>query len=787
VPELLINTSQIAATIERLEIRYLANREDNLLFALFTDYVDADQAVRPEDEALLSLAADRIRALNQRYPGERFFFLHRPRTWSETEQKFIGWERKRGKLEELNHLILGTHPQPQAVVRVGDADRLTGVRFVITLDSDTQLPSGTARRMIETMAHPLVRPRFDPQGRVARGSYTILQPRVTPSLPSANATPFSRLFTDAVGIDPYTKAVSDVNQDLIGEGSYHGKGLYDVRAFSRVLSGRFPDEHLLSHDLIEGAHVRVALASDIELLDEFPPDLLTYTRREHRWIRGDWQIADWIFPRVPLRGEGGAAGPVLSRSPERSEGRVKGPNPLSGFNRWKIFDNLRRSLVPVANLGLLVAVWLISPAHVWHAAALVALQLLFQPLTQPLTWVTTAQGMKHFSLKTIFNDLTRAIVEAALLPHKAGLALDAIGRVIYRRLISHRNLLQWTPAQSAAFRALSRRPALLLQMAMASAFSLALAALLFSVRPSALPAAAPWLTLWFASPAFGWWLTHRPRLRPRLERLTEGDQRFLRSVARRTWGYFARFVNEETSWLPPDNYQISHRERVAMRTSPTNIAMCLLSTVAANDFGYLTPDQSIERLSRALATIGRLERHAGHLLNWYDLGTLTPLEPRYVSAVDSGNLLASLWALRRSLDEMIDEALLTPAAIRGLRDTVDVVLQDADGDLDGLPPAPRRTLEEPPSEALGLLRALRGLAGPIHAFADKVPLPEVKRREKVVTAADGATPPVVWPEVLEAQLASWNRLADRYLTWIDILAEPSEADLAQLGDEAIAA
>ncbi|MBM2844667.1 MAG: hypothetical protein HW404_2504, partial [Anaerolineales bacterium] len=428
-------------------------------------------------------------------PGGRFFFLHRRRSWSESEQKYIGWERKRGKLEELNSLILGTHSEPQAVVHVGEPDRLTDVRFVITLDSDTRLPSGTARRLIETAAHPLVRPRFDKQGRVAPGSYTILQPRVTPSLPSASATPFSRLFTDAVGIDPYTKAVSDVNQDLIGEGSYHGKGLYDVRAFSRVLAGRFPDAHLLSHDLIEGAHVRVALESDIELLDEFPPDYLTYCQREHRWIRGDWQIADWVLPRVPLR-DGG-----------------RGANPLSGFNRWKIFDNLRRSLVPVANVGLLVAVWLFDPRQAWLAAALVALQVLFQPLSQPLTWVTTAQGMKHFSLKTIFNDMVRAVAEVALLPHKAGLALDAIGRVAYRRLISHRDLLEWTSARSAAYSALSNTPGFLLRMTGASVFSLVVGAILWLWRPSTFPAAAPWLALWFVSPGLGWLLTRRPRPR----------------------------------------------------------------------------------------------------------------------------------------------------------------------------------------------------------------------------------------------------------------------------------
>ncbi len=363
--------------------------------------------------------------------GERFFLFHRERTWSESEQNYIGWERKRGKLEELNRLIDGTRPESaDRLVYVGRAERLADVRFVITLDSDTQLPSGTARRMIETLAHPLNQPRFDAEGRILAGSYTIIQPRVTPSLPSTSASPFSRLFSIVAGIDPYTRAVSDVNQDLTGEGSYHGKGIYDVHAFSRVLSGRFPEQRLLSHDLIEGAHVRVGLASDIELLDEFPRDYLTYARRQHRWIRGDWQIADWILPRVPRPG-----------------GR-RAPNQLSWFNRWKILDNLRRSLIPAASLALLAVAWLISSRMEWICALIVVAQLFFQNLAQPLTSATTRHGLSRLSLSKQAHDLLRTLVEASLIPHQAWLALDAILRVWFRRLISHRHLLEWTAVQA---------------------------------------------------------------------------------------------------------------------------------------------------------------------------------------------------------------------------------------------------------------------------------------------------------------------------------------------------
>ena len=439
VPMMLVNAETIRSEAEKLEIRYLANKEANLLFSLFSDYTDSATLSREDDKQLIDTAIECINALNLRHGGNRFFLFHRERLWCESEQKFIGWERKRGKLEELNRLIDGTRPANAAqIVYVGDPDRLADVRFIITLDSDTQLPHATARRMVETLAHPLNQPRFDLSGNIMAGSYTIIQPRVSPTLPSTSVSIFSRLFSDAVGIDPYTQAVSDVYQDLSGEGSYHGKGIYDVRAFSRVLSGRFPEDRILSHDLIEGAHVRVGLASDIELYDEFPQGYQSYSSRAHRWIRGDWQIAGWIFPLVPQ-----ASGGCCS-------------NPLSVFDRCKILDNLRRSLLPAASISLLMTSWFISPKIAGITALVVGIQLLFHPLAQPFTMATTLKGFKHFSPPKLLHDLFRAIADAVLLPHQAAVALDAIIRVCYRRMISKRNLLEWAnPSSVAAFRTAS--------------------------------------------------------------------------------------------------------------------------------------------------------------------------------------------------------------------------------------------------------------------------------------------------------------------------------------------
>jgi cyclic beta-1,2-glucan synthetase len=708
VPMMLANPATISSEVEKLEIRYLANREGNLLFSLFTDYSDSEEERSDADEALLAQVVSGLEALNARYGGERFFLFHRERKWSETEGKFIGWERKRGKLEELNRLIDGTRPEGSPrLVYVGEAERLAGVRFVITLDSDTQLLPGSARRLVETLAHPLNRPRFDAAGKILAGTYTIIQPRVSPSLPSASASVFSRLFSYSAGIDPYTKTVSDVNQDLTGEGSYHGKGIYDVRAFSRALSGRFPEELLLSHDLIEGAHVRVGLASDIELLDEFPRDYLGYARRQHRWTRGDWQIADWILPRVPLPGGG------------------RGPNALSWFDRWKILDNLRRSLVPAASLALLATGWLVSPHMAWISAIAVAAQLFFQTLAKPFTSATTIHGLRGLSFPKLALDFARTIAEASLIPQAAWLALDAITRVSYRRLASRRHLLEWTQSRKERSSLLASLPIYLSSMGLIGLSSAAAGWALMRWAPAAFPAAAPWLGLWLLSPLIGWLLNLGSGSESLPSPFPERDLRYLRKTARKTWRYFSDFVSPESSWLPPDNYQVFHQNELAMRTSPTNIGLWMLSALAARDFGYLTVDQVVERLTLTMGTIAKLERYKGHLLNWYELGSLKALEPRYVSTVDSGNLLGALWSLERGLGELLDRPVMDESRDEALRDA------------------------------------------------------------KAISEEDGDS--AYWAGQAKKEELAWLAIANRYLAWREPLAEKTEAELSALGEEAIVA
>lgn len=732
VPVLLGDERSILEDVESLEIRYLANPDRNLAFSLFVDFQDAPVQSLDEDEDALRFAKEQVQALNQRHAEGRFLLFQRGRVWAESERAYLGWERKRGKLEELNRLISGLEPlSPGPMVVVGDRHRLPDFRFVITLDRDTQLPRDSARRMVETMAHPLNRPVMSEDELVVERGYGVIQPRVTTSLPSATASPFSRLFTNPVGVDPYTKAVSDAYMDLSGEGSYHGKGIYDPRVFQRVLGGRFPEQHLLSHDLIEGAYVRVGLATDIELFDEFPERYLTYVRRDHRWVRGDWQILEWAFPTVPM-GEGGR---------ER--------NPLTILNRWKIFDNLRRSLVTPASLLLLGSSWFLNPALAGIAAALTAAVLLFQPLAMPLTWATTRQGFRSISFSQVQREILRAASKASLLPYESGLTVDAIVRVLYRKLVSRRGLLQWTTSQVTGVTTRAQLPFLLGNLTLVTLLSVVAGGLIYVQSVSLLPAALPWLVLWGISPYVGWRLNRLgPLAEP--ERLPAEETQYLRTLARTIWRYFDDFVGEGTAWLPPDNYQVSHQDQIALRTSPTNIGMWMLALIAAGDFGYLPMDGTLDRLEKTMATLRSLERFRGHLYNWYALPDLEPLEPRYVSFVDSGNLVGSLWTLRQALLEMPEQPLLGDNAFDGVRDHLDLLIQSLGGDGD------RQSREK----AQALIDRCDDLPPGLHQRLEL--LHEMNAQATELRIAQGH-PASYWQEQLQRCLAGWANWADSIL------------------------
>jgi cyclic beta-1,2-glucan synthetase len=638
VPSLIDTASRVEALFHDLEVRFLANRDAHLHFALLSDFADSDAETTDGDEALLAHACGILRGLNARYGADRFFFLHRKRQWNEREQRWMGWERKRGKLAEFNRLLRGV-TDTSFVVAEGEVSVLRSIRYVITLDSDTHLPMEAGRRLVGALSHPLNRPRFEPRLQRVTEGYGVLQPRVQVSIESAGRTAFAQVFAGHVGLDPYTTAVSDVYQDLFHEGSYVGKGIYEVDAFETALHGRVPENALLSHDLFEGLYARAGLCTDIDLVDDYPSNYLAFAARQHRWVRGDWQIVRWLWRTVP---------DARSRSVR---------NMLPAIARWKILDNLRRSLLAPALVILFLAGWTILPglAVVWSTIGLLVLAFpAYMQIGRSLTSRVRGVPLREHVLAErdkMASGATQAFLSAVFLLHQAWMMLDAIGRTLVRLLVTRRHMLEWVTADRSAHVEATPRQVFRRMIAMPAAAA-AIGLWVSLVAPSRLALALPLIALWAVSPALAY-ATGRPLTRNGSELSTAGRSRF-RRAARRMWRFFDDLARPEDHWLVPDNLQENRRERVAHRTSPTNIGLQLLATLAAYDFGYIPVADLLNRLERTLATLLRMPRYRGHFYNWYDTRTLTPLAPAYISTVDSGNLAGYLVTLRAGLLEIAD-------------------------------------------------------------------------------------------------------------------------------------
>jgi cyclic beta-1,2-glucan synthetase len=657
VPSLLESAAGIAQLLEDLEVRALANPEKNLYFALLTDFVDASEAETEQDRELLSVAREGVAELNRRAGGgaERYFLLHRKRTHNPVEGRYMGWERKRGKLEELNRLLRGATDTTFSLV-TASPELLTSIRYVITLDADTELPREVARRLIGALAHPQNRPVLDPtRQRVVQG-HAIIQPRVGTLPVSSRRSRFARIFAGPPGIDPYTTAVSDVYQDLFGEGSFVGKGIYDVDAFQAALHARVPDNRLLSHDLLEGSFARSALATDIEVLDEQPESYEVVASREHRWLRGDWQLLPWLLPSVPVRGG------------------ARRPSDLRLLDLWKLFDNLRRSLVAPALVCLLVFSWFAGPTLAFGTFVLLVGVTLGPLLARQVLSLVRAATAPRPALGPLGGDLIKNLQQAGLgvilLFDQALLSLDGIVRTLYRMTISKRRMLEWTTMSQAARRHRSGGVRASRRFAASAWIALFLGFGVVAFSAQTMNLALPLLGLWVVAPAFVGWLG-RPSAEPAPDAgISDSGRRRLRLVARKTWRFFDTFVTAKDNWLPPDNYQEDPRGVIAHRTSPTNIGLYLLSVVAARDLGFITARECLARLENTLGTLERMERRSGHILNWYDTTNLRPLEPQYVSTVDSGNLAAYLWTLREASIELGRAPLLDAQTFEAARDAL---------------------------------------------------------------------------------------------------------------------
>jgi cyclic beta-1,2-glucan synthetase len=651
VPSLLLNEEQVRGLVENLEVRFLGNHDPNIHFALLTDLPDSREPAR-EDNPLVPFCANLIQKLNDKYAKREmgsFFLFHRHRVYNPREKAWMGWERKRGKLLDFNKLLRGQYDS--FPVKIGNLAVLPTVRFAITLDSDTELPRGSAHRMIGTLAHPLNQAIVDPDKNIVIAGYAILQPRVGVSVQSTARSRLAAIFAGETGFDVYTRAVSDAYQDLYREGSFTGKGIYEVDVMHRVLDRRFPRNSLLSHDLIEGAYARAGLVSDIEVIEDYPSHYSAFSRRKHRWLRGDWQITAWLFPQVP------------------SESGELVPNPISLLSRWKILDNLRRSLIEPATLLLLLAGWFLFPNQPWQWT-ITAIAILFLPTAfqfaldivravARLSWGGIKGAVTGFytaSLNVLFTLI--------FLPHQTLLALDAVSRTLIRRFVTQRRLLEWETAAEAELSRLRRGPvdAYLTWMPV---LAIGLGALVWEFRPRVVPAAFPVLTLWAFSKLVAYWLNQPPIAAQ--ANIPAKDLRFLRRTSLLTWRYFHELSTAEHHWLIPDNIQ-EQPPAIAARVSPTNLGMLLNARQCACEFGFVTLPEFTRLTLATFDTIAILQKFRGHLLNWYDTRTMEPLVPRFVSSVDSGNLAASLWTLQQGCLEKLRQPVLQPNLAEGFLD-----------------------------------------------------------------------------------------------------------------------
>jgi cyclic beta-1,2-glucan synthetase len=654
VPTLLTSRDDIEELVDRLEVHFLSNADGELYFALLTDWTDASTETTPTDAILLNEALEGIVRLNLQHGTDRFLLLHRGRKWNSQQNKWMGWERKRGKLHELNRLLRGA--VDTSFVAFG-GKLPEAVRFVITLDADTKLPRDAARRLVGKLAHPLNQPKYSAdEARVTQG-FGVLQPRVTPSLPVGHyGSLFQRIYSSSRGIDPYVFAVSDVYQDLFGEGSFAGKGIYDVDAFEAALAHKIPENTMLSHDLFEGIFARAALVTDIEVVEEFPERYGVAAARQHRWTRGDWQLLPWIL------------------------GRNVGHIPALGV--WKMVDNLRRSLTPVATLLCFFVGWVFlpfAPALLW--TAFIVLLGLIPPLMPAISGaiprkrpLTLASRVKS-SLADFGHASAFVASNIAFLGHQAGLMIDAIVRTLFRLGVSRKNMLEWTTAaQSESSHRQSLVSSYNLMAASVAAGMVTVAIVAFRTNGMWM-ISLPFAVAWFAAPAIAFWMSHSPKLQDALAS-SPNDRKSLRLVARRTWRFFETFVTAKENMLPPDNYQEEPKPLVAHRTSPTNIGLYLLSVASAREFGWLGLSDAVEKIEATLATVKRLEKYQGHLYNWYDTTDLRILEPKYVSTVDSGNLAGHLIALSNNCAHWIVQPGDATAVLEGIEDVLDLLIED---------------------------------------------------------------------------------------------------------------
>lgn len=653
IPALLTDEDRVKDLISQMEVYYLANREENLYFALLGDFKESEEEKLFNDEDIIKTGLDGVKQLNNKYSQDEdiFYYFHRDRVYLDKEDKWMGWERKRGALLEFNSLMLGDEDTSYTVISNSISHLVNNIKYVITLDADTILPIETARKLIGTISHPLNAPLFNENKGVVTEGYGLIQPRIVVDIESANSTLFTRIFAGQGGIDPYTTAISDIYQDMFKEGIFTGKGIYDLEIFQRALKDSIPENQILSHDLLEGSFVRVGLCTDIQLIDGFPSKYSSYMMRKHRWTRGDWQLIRWIGNR--------------------------NWNPINSLSKWKILDNLRRSLVPVGLLLLIYLGLILFPGSIWAYLGIVLLSL-FAPLVISFIEYIMYRNNRISQLKLNGNlivgmkgTIYQIFLTFIFLAYEGYLIMDAIVRTIYRVYISNKNLLEWTTAQDMEKKLKNDLTSYYKRMKSSPIMALLLVCLVYISNKGNIYYALIISLLWAISPGVAYSISREDSIVRK--QISEEDCELVRKISRKTWDYYENFADEKNNYLPPDNYQEFPYNGVAPRTSPTNIGFLFLSILSARDLGYITTSKMIEKIDETLSTVEKMDKWKGHIYNWYNTETLEPLRPCFISTVDSGNFVSYMIVLKEGLKEYLDRPIFDDTMLFGIRDTINLI------------------------------------------------------------------------------------------------------------------
>ncbi len=623
IPTIIKSKEKVQELFKKLEVYYLANKSENLYFALLGDCSESDSKNENFDDEVEDEGIKQADRLNQKYSTDGFtifHFLYRERFYNKNEDKYLGWERKRGLITQFNEYIL-KHEKNKFKINTINQEQLPKIKYVITLDADTELVLNTAFELIGAMSHILNKPEIDEKKNIVVKGHGLIQPRIGINLDISNKNLFTKIFAGAGGIDSYTNAISDTYQDNFQEGIFTGKGIYDVEVFSKVLKHEIPENKVLSHDLLEGNYLRCGLASDIMLMDGYPLKYSSFMNRLSRWIRGDWQISSWLTSKLNL------------------------------LSKYKIFDNLRRSIFEIATLLLIF----VKPQN-WFVATLLGIVILPQLLEIINLAFSRKEGEKKQKTFTpriagFKGAIYRAILTIGCLPYKAYIGIIAISKTIYRLLISHKHLLEWMTSEEAE----KQSQTSLINYYKMMLINVILGAILIVIGMLNKQILLTIIgILWIITPYVMCMISKDTTKSSKIDEISKEDSKYLLEIAEKTWGFFKEYLTPENNYLMPDNYQEERKTLIVSRTSSTNIGLSLLAVISSYDLGLESEIDTINLLTNIINKIYELPKWNGHLYNWYNTKTLEPLIPRYVSTVDSGNLVGYMYTTRAFLQNLED-------------------------------------------------------------------------------------------------------------------------------------